>query len=63
MKIALADLKKTIQKIEELSLDTHVRIKLVDVMHVSFQDKYGAQVEITLYEGNSLPKIRKEDKL
>ncbi len=62
MKISIADLKKAIQKIEATSNDTHVNLLMVDNFHMSFKDKYEAQIEITLFEGSlMLPKIRKED--
>lgn len=64
MKISIADLKKAIKKIEDISNDTHVNVLLIDNMTLGFKDKYEAQVEITLFEDSRmLPKIRKEEVL
>jgi hypothetical protein len=62
MKISLADLKRAVKKIEEISNDAHINILWIDNMTLSFKDKYEAQVEIILYDGSlMMPKIRKED--
>ncbi len=64
MKISLADLKKLVRKIEEISNDQFVNILLIDNLTVMFKDKYESQIEVTLYEeSRMLPKIRKEDLL
>lgn len=64
MKISLADLKKAIKKIDEISNDTHINVKWVDNMILQFKDKYESQTEITIYEDSRmLPKIRKESLL
>lgn len=64
MKIALADLKKAIKKIEEISNDSHVSILMINNLTIDFKDKYQAQVEITLFDdSNMLPKIRKQEVL
>jgi hypothetical protein len=64
MKISIADLKKAIRKIEEVSNDTHINMLMIDNLTIDFKDKYEAKVEITLFEDSRmLPKIRKEDVL
>jgi hypothetical protein len=64
MKIALVDLKKAIQKIEQISIDTHINILTIENMTLGFKDKYEAQVEITLFEDSRMmPKIRKDERL
>lgn len=64
MKIAIADLKKTLKWVEANSNDTHVNILLIDHMVIQTKDKYQAYVQITLFEDSAmLPKINKEDVL
>lgn len=66
MKIALADLKKAVNWIEENSKD--VVISVLDhqdgKLYLKCTDKYEVSVEIILYhESSMLPKIKKEDLL
>ncbi len=64
MKIAVADLKKALKKIEEISSDSHVNILMIQNLTIGFKDKYQAQVEITLFDdSNMMPKIRKDERL
>lgn len=64
MKISIADLKKAIKKIEEISSDSHVQMLMVHQLTIGFKDRYQAQVEITLFnDSNMLPKIRKDELL
>ncbi len=66
MKIAITDLKKALQWIEDNTSETHVRMQeyMIEggIIELVCQDKYGVQVRIKLYsDSNMMPKITRED--
>ena len=67
MKINITDLQKAINWINTNSRDVTVDVSTSEGngrMTVYCMDKYGTEVEITLYaEGQMLPKIRKTESL
>jgi hypothetical protein len=65
MKIDLKDLKKAVQWIESNTNADKVQVYIGDnKLNISTMDKFGAQVEIIIFdEASMMPKIKKTDLL